>query len=263
MKRALLVLAGCLALLLLGMGALSWKAADLERDARAARRQAAVEEDVRLALWRMDSAVAPILARESLGADEKTDFVRRRLRAMPGEAVEGVPWTVDGLIAACAAPPEGEKAEAADGKPQEQGRVEYLFRSKSINQAANVALPDVEARAAVRRETLRPVWVGGELVLSRPEGSEVYAVWLDWPALRTFLLAEVADLFPHAALEPAAAGVGGERLLASLPVRLVPGPAARPFTEAAGALGWILGGAWARCCWRRRCWACCSSGRWR
>ena len=59
------VFALCLAVLLAGVGAISAAAVRLDRSEAAARRQAAVEEDVRLALWRLDSAVAPLLARES------------------------------------------------------------------------------------------------------------------------------------------------------------------------------------------------------
>jgi signal transduction histidine kinase len=59
------VFALCLAVLLGGVGAISAAAVRLERSEAEARRQAAVEEDVRLALWRLDSAVAPLVARES------------------------------------------------------------------------------------------------------------------------------------------------------------------------------------------------------
>ncbi|HYD42357.1 MAG TPA: HAMP domain-containing sensor histidine kinase [Anaeromyxobacter sp.] len=63
--RVWAVFALCLAAMLGGVGALSLAAIRLERSEAAARRTAAVEEDVRLALWRMDSAVAPLVARES------------------------------------------------------------------------------------------------------------------------------------------------------------------------------------------------------
>jgi signal transduction histidine kinase len=59
------VFALCLAAMLAGVGAISLAALRLERSEAEARGQAAVEEDVRLALWRMDSAVAPLIARES------------------------------------------------------------------------------------------------------------------------------------------------------------------------------------------------------
>ena len=63
--RVWAVFALCLVAMLGGVGALSLAALQLERSEAEARRSAAVEEDVRLALWRMDSAVAPLVARES------------------------------------------------------------------------------------------------------------------------------------------------------------------------------------------------------
>jgi signal transduction histidine kinase len=59
------VFALCLGVLLVGVGGISLAAVRLDRAEAEARRQASVEEDVRLALWRMDSAIAPLIARES------------------------------------------------------------------------------------------------------------------------------------------------------------------------------------------------------
>ena len=64
-RRAILLFVACAAVL---FGAMAWISADLlelERSERRARHEAAMEEAVRLALWRMDSALAPILARHS------------------------------------------------------------------------------------------------------------------------------------------------------------------------------------------------------
>ncbi|MGC4001451.1 MAG: HAMP domain-containing sensor histidine kinase [Anaeromyxobacter sp.] len=58
------VFALCLAGLLAGVGGISLAALRLDRAEAEARRQAALEQDVRLALWRLDAAVAPLLARE-------------------------------------------------------------------------------------------------------------------------------------------------------------------------------------------------------
>ncbi len=57
--------AGCLLLVLAAMVWISRTALRLERDELAASRQAAVQEKVRLALWRMDSALGSMIARES------------------------------------------------------------------------------------------------------------------------------------------------------------------------------------------------------
>ena len=65
-SRTWLVAAPCLAVLLGAVGWISVTVIRLDRSERTMQQQAAVEENVRLALWRMDSALAPILAREGL-----------------------------------------------------------------------------------------------------------------------------------------------------------------------------------------------------
>jgi len=54
-----------LAAVLAAMGWVSLTVLDLEEERTAAGRQAALEEDVRLALWSIDSAAAPLIAQES------------------------------------------------------------------------------------------------------------------------------------------------------------------------------------------------------
>jgi len=101
---------------------------------------------------------------------------------------------------------------------------------------ANVAGPFPSGLPEHVRETImRPVWVKGFLVLARRvkvDGrSYVQGAWLDWERIRHELLGEIKDLLPSAALAPAPRGSGADesRLLASLPVRLVPGaPASLP-----------------------------------
>lgn len=56
----------CLAVVLTALAWVSVTVLRLEREQAAAQEQAALEENVRLALWRMDSAVAPLLARENM-----------------------------------------------------------------------------------------------------------------------------------------------------------------------------------------------------
>ncbi len=55
----------CLVVVFGAMGWVSLIAVRVERAEARARREAALEEKVRLALWRMDSALAPLIARES------------------------------------------------------------------------------------------------------------------------------------------------------------------------------------------------------
>ena len=61
-----LAFGACLAVVLVAMGWISRTVLRLERVEEQSRRQANQEENVRLALWRMDSALAPLIAQESV-----------------------------------------------------------------------------------------------------------------------------------------------------------------------------------------------------
>ncbi len=58
----------CLAIVIAAVGWMSFKALEADDAEAAARQQAALEENGRLALWRMDSIVAPLIARENAQA---------------------------------------------------------------------------------------------------------------------------------------------------------------------------------------------------
>ncbi len=89
-------------------------------------------------------------------------------------------------------------------------------------------IAEPSAAADVLLSRMEPFWIGNELVLARRvslNGREyVQGCLLDWPGIREKLLARIADLLPHADLVPHNTPVeDGSRLLASLPVRLLPG----------------------------------------
>lgn len=304
--RALALLGGCLAVLLGGVGWISVTALRLERAEAAARRQAAVEENVRLALWRMDSDVMPILAREAarpyflpssytlelpervllhfqfeadgrltspqMWPDNPPEELRERFarlerlvtRAQLAAALPAAVAftasldTVDGTV-------ERQRVEAPQ---QYRNSVEWKARAKSVRQASTNSMgaydqnaqnaqetadlpPGAEGRAAPADEPMVPVWVGGELLLARriwvDDGEVLQGCWLDWPAVRDWLLADVRELLPEARLEPmpAPARLDAERMLASLPVRLLPGTVAVAAATPGGApVRTILGVAW-------------------
>ena len=79
---------------------------------------------------------------------------------------------------------------------------------------------------------LKALWNGSALVLARTVSAGgrryVQGCWLDWPGVRKWLLASAEDLLPKAELVAASGdGAGhGARMLANLPVRLVPGAVA-------------------------------------
>src|SRR5262249_25010336 len=56
----------CVALAALAMTRVGAMALELERAEAPARRQSALDENVQLALWRMDSALAPLIAEEGM-----------------------------------------------------------------------------------------------------------------------------------------------------------------------------------------------------
>jgi signal transduction histidine kinase len=60
-----LILAGCFAVLLSALGWISFTALRLDRLQQEAQQQAEVEEQVRLALWRIDSSLGPLMIEES------------------------------------------------------------------------------------------------------------------------------------------------------------------------------------------------------
>jgi len=148
------------------------------------------------------------------------------------------------------------------GQQLEEQQQQHLEQSATINapaQQAATAQPQGEAaslpvqamshqsaaaddmqEASAAEAMMRPVWIEGELLLVRRvgmAGGEQYlqGAWLNWSAMRVWLLDEVRDLLPEADLQP----VMNEnfnhetRMLATLPIKLVPGAVTLP----AGAMG--------------------------
>jgi signal transduction histidine kinase len=76
----------------------------------------------------------------------------------------------------------------------------------------------------------KPVWIGNKLLLARRAtvAGQVFlqGAWLDWDVISGMLLDEVRDLLPEARIEPVMQAVPcgpHDRMMAALPVRLVPG----------------------------------------
>ncbi len=112
------------------------------------------------------------------------------------------------------------------------------------------AAPSTEAPAtAPEPEAMQARWIGNRLVLLRTFATDdpitCQGCLLDWPGIETMLLEEIRDLLPQARLEPTRNGRRGDRsrLLAGLPLRLVPGaePEAPAYVSPIGitlALAW-------------------------
>jgi len=107
---------------------------------------------------------------------------------------------------------------------------EYQARARSYEKSVRGTARRPDAPEAV----LRPVWVGDQLVLARRvsvDGLEyLQGCWLDWPSLEAWLVEDIRDLLPEGNLEPLTGDAGDPRarVLASLPVRLLPGELRTP-----------------------------------
>ncbi|MEW6251794.1 MAG: HAMP domain-containing sensor histidine kinase, partial [Planctomycetota bacterium] len=133
-----------------------------------------------------------------------------------------------------------------------QARAQSLQKGQVQNALGNLAFSQRRsAPTDVVEGVFQPLWIGGELLLARRValgGREyIQGAWLDWDALRPWLLNSIEDLLPGATLEPApgtAAEAAHARLLAGLPIRLVVptpaggGPSVRPQVWVPLAAAW-------------------------
>jgi signal transduction histidine kinase len=293
----------CVALAGWAMARLGSTALALERAEARARGQAALEENLQLVLWRMDSALAPLMAEESarpyfaysplypaeraftcmFAEIQKGDVLmpsplltddspQIRLHFQYGpdgrltspqvpagnmrdlaesryllpERIERASRRLEelnklvSLKALAAAISADEPTTSADANPllasgpllETKSTNEYMMRSRSTKLAQN-AVPQqaqpLSARSTLHQGPLHVVWIGPALLMARrvrvEEGTFLQGCWLDWEVIRRDLLATAADLLPTAKLEPvlASGSVVPARMMASLPVRLVPG----------------------------------------
>jgi signal transduction histidine kinase len=128
-----------------------------------------------------------------------------------------------------------QKGDPVFANQQQQillNRAEQQARAQNYAQTAQMG-NQLDAnplfRGDVAEGTVKPIWFGDALVLARRvsvEGREyVQGCWLDWPRIKSWLLASVSDLLPTANLEPVrdAANDPQAHMLTSLPLRLAPG----------------------------------------
>ena len=236
----------------------------LEEAQAEALRLATQEEKVRLALWRLDSALAAVLGRENAlpaeqfprggpGESEASLFTRHRFETAPGEggvlieelaaALAQTPTLPEPPPAPPAPPPEylAAKPEPDPGDSWEElqnalNLNEFRQRSKTAeSQNALLGTGGPQPAPPGRVETtFQPVWVGEGLYLVRRvrRGGDVrlQGIRIDWPEMRAWLLGEVLDLLPGADLLPVARGerIDPGRHLAFVPLRLSPGPIPSP-----------------------------------
>jgi signal transduction histidine kinase len=138
-----------------------------------------------------------------------------------------------------------QAAPASKGAQQQiLNQMELQARTANYAQIAQSKQADASAsRANIAEGIVKPIWFGDALVLARRvsvDGREyLQGCWLDWPRIRTWLLGTVADLLPNAQLEPMRESGSDPqaRLLASLPLRLVPGRDGAPPPSAFSFIG--------------------------
>ncbi|MCX5671236.1 MAG: HAMP domain-containing sensor histidine kinase [Planctomycetota bacterium] len=325
----------CLAVVLAAMGWISLEVLRLDRAEAEARRHALQEENVRLALWRMESSLAPLVAQESARpyfvysafysaerAYERMfnpDVSQKRELFLPSPLLvqtspyillhfqlgptgdltspqvpvrrppepDPVAYTTREAIARAAArldrlrtqvgadalaaalsqepgrppPPQGAMTQTSERQPpqqmvqQERNVKEWQARTQTF-QGMNVEaqtqskISNRLMAGSVAEGVMKPMWFGEALVLARrvTVGGQEYlqGAWLDWPALRQWLLAGVKDLAPSADLVPVRDALQEDRsrMLAALPVRLVPGTVPAPETAETSPVALSLAVAW-------------------
>jgi signal transduction histidine kinase len=142
--------------------------------------------------------------------------------------------------------PQELRSQSARDYQQREQTVQQNASAMAMNQLANMPpassvpadLPQKKSDSAPSPNTdmggvlMTPLWIDGNLILARRvlvAGQEyVQGCMLDWPGIRSWLKTEIADLLPGAELVPAGVSDTAEesRLLAALPIRLVPGAVA-------------------------------------
>ena len=311
--RAAAVFGLCLAVVFAAMAWLSVELVALDRAEHSAREDAAMEEAVRLALWRMDSALTPIVAEHSARpayvydtfydpvfntaatraaggvpsplVTEASRFVRLDFTLSPGGGITSPqvpadPGSLGGLVAmdqlvswadgldrlrgAFAAPTalaavfdtgsgggDGLADLGVTTTAQQKMNVQELntrtVLSNEMIETQQMAVNYYNPPALHTAGTVRPVWVGQELVFVREcTSAALQGSWLDWPTLERWLLDSVADLLPGARLEPLAPGAADPqaRPLAWLPAPLVPGDLAHPVARSTSPVALTLVVAW-------------------
>jgi signal transduction histidine kinase len=176
--------------------------ADMRRTAESGYTDSAAIDAAAARLADLQSHVAPARLTAMLPPPEERPPTQVQLaQAQAAQAVE--------MPAQTEQQPQG-KVQAFRNEKEYQARAQ----TQAVNLAANI---DNTAQnfsrqnpvAEVREGVMKPVWLGDALVLARRVsvgGREyVQGAWLDWPAVRKWLLESVKDLVPQAELVPASA----------------------------------------------------------
>jgi signal transduction histidine kinase len=191
-----------------------------------------------------------------------------RLLAAIGTDGEVPHWGGPAEAGTTTAPARGVARGISRDQPAQQAvrnKAEWQARYQGQRAAVNAQnAPDEQSPSqAVKQGEMKALWVGKQLLLARrvTVGGQEYlqGCWLDWDAIRGWLLPMLADLLPGADLTAAAGDAAdaatrpdspipatprGWRTLANLPVRLAPGPLDAAAARAPSVLWVSLAIAW-------------------
>lgn len=288
------------------LGAMGWvtaKLLELERTQAQTEQAAALEDTVRLALWRLDTAVPNHLSTEmaevALAAEARInravappvttppDWVRGRFVMQTGGGVQWLtptstaiddtllalvndqrfaaslqnPFQIDPETVARRNEAFVQTAQSSNYYSQvgqrARGKLEWNKRAQSAVQSLNTVELQLDnsmniqsgnqqagsqnqepgqhpgqhltPAPTVLRGSFQPLWVGDEFLIVRKirrgTAVEFQGAWVDWQRFEHLLIAQVEDLLPGATLAPIQSPnpEATERLLATLPARILPG----------------------------------------
>jgi signal transduction histidine kinase len=157
-----------------------------------------------------------------------------------------------------AQPEAGQQVPAQQSQAAQiiQNNVELQARAQNYRQvfgnyAQQAAKASIASDLRVVEGVSKPLWFGNALLLARRVsvgGVEyIQGCWLDWAGIQSALLESTRDLLPGARLEAVTGSSPDKeaRLLASLPVKLIPGQTPLAPNSSRSPLTFALVAAWA------------------
>lgn len=215
------------------------RALRLQREHTATLATASRENQIRLALFKMDSIIAPLLQQESNrpvadyhGDEPSPSPLQQRTPRYINVHFTCSSFSIDDITSPQVPDSNWITTATPDGS---RLRLQVMSDNCACDTLSDSIFgPD---HSAWPEDQMRPMWINDLLVLARRvrvQGvAEIQGFWLDWPALEGRLLAEISPLLPEAKLlplsktEPTDAAEVSERTanrtLASLPVGIDPG----------------------------------------
>lgn len=139
------------------------------------------------------------------------------------------------------------------GTIERQARQYYTTKAARQQAVTNSQIWDNSAFAdslSISSGLAQPLWINSELILARTVTVEgqcyIQGTWLNWPVIQGELLNEIHDLLPKAKLAPVTDSTIAvpDRLLAALPIQLIPGVTAQADSAALSPLRFSLILAW-------------------